>query len=44
MDTVLNILGYGLGYGIITIVIAVVIYVFVKLLTTGLDALTKNDD
>jgi len=40
MDTVLNILGYG----IITIVIAVVIYVFVKLLTTGLDALTKNDD
>lgn len=40
MDTVLNILGYG----IITVVIAVVIYVFVKLLTTGLDALTKNDD
>jgi Na+-transporting NADH:ubiquinone oxidoreductase subunit NqrD len=44
METIIDILGYGLGYGIITIVIAVVIYVFVKLLTIGLDALTKNDD
>lgn len=44
MDAILSILGYGLGYGIITIVIAVVLYVFVKLLTIGLDSLTKHDD
>jgi uncharacterized membrane protein YjfL (UPF0719 family) len=33
-----------IGYGFICAVIVVVLYVFVKLLTTSLDALTKNDD
>jgi hypothetical protein len=33
-----------LGYGFISVVVIGVIYVFVKVLTTGLDALTKNDD
>ena len=40
MDTLLNVLGYGF----ISIVIIGALYIFVKLLTTGLDALTKNDD
>ena len=33
-----------LGYGFIIVVLIGAIYVFVKLLTTGLDALTKHDD
>ena len=33
-----------LGYGFIVAVITGILYVFVKLLTTGLDALTKHDD
>jgi len=33
-----------LGYGFITLAVGGVLYIFVKLLTTGLDALTKNDD
>lgn len=40
MDTVINILGYGF----IAVALGGVLYVFIKLLTTGLDALTKNDD
>jgi hypothetical protein len=40
MDILLDILGYGF-IGLVTVGI---LYVFVKLLTTGLDALTKNDD
>jgi hypothetical protein len=33
-----------LGYGIIAVVVGSILYAFVKLLTIGLDALTKNDD
>ena len=33
-----------LGYGFIALVVGGIGYAFVKLLTTGLDALTKNDD
>lgn len=33
-----------LGYGIITVAIFGILYAFIKLFTTGLDALTKNDD
>jgi hypothetical protein len=33
-----------LGYGFVVVVIISILYVFVKLLTTGLDALTKHDD
>jgi hypothetical protein len=40
MELLLDILGYGF---IIAVLIGA-IYVFVKLLTTGLDALTKHDD
>jgi len=40
METLIDILGYGI---IISVIIGV-LYVFVRLLTTGLDALTKNDD
>jgi Flp pilus assembly pilin Flp len=40
MEILLNILGYGF----ISVVIIGALYIFVKLLTTGLDALTKNDD
>jgi len=32
------------GYGFITLALMGILYVFVRLLTTGLDALTKNDD
>ena len=44
MDTILDILGYGLGYGVMAVMIAGILYVFVKLLITGLDALTNHDD
>jgi hypothetical protein len=40
MELLLDILGYGF---IVSVLIGA-IYVFVKLLTTGLDALTKHDD
>jgi uncharacterized membrane protein YjfL (UPF0719 family) len=40
MDTLLEVVGYGF----ISIVIVGVLYVFVRLLTSSLDALTKNDD
>ena len=40
MEVLLDILGYGF----IFVVIIGALYVFVKLLTTSLDALTKNDD
>jgi hypothetical protein len=40
METLINILGYGI---IISVIIGA-LYVFVRLLTTGLDALTKHDD
>jgi len=33
-----------IGYGIISLVICGILYAFIKLLTNGLDALTKNDD
>ena len=33
-----------LGYGFISLVTVGVLYVFVRLLTTSLDTLTKNDD
>jgi hypothetical protein len=33
-----------LGYGFISIVLMGILYLFFRLLTTGLDALTKNDD
>jgi len=33
-----------LGYGFITTVAIGVVYLFVRLLTTGLDSLTQNDD
>jgi hypothetical protein len=40
MDTLLDVLGYGF----ISIVLMGILYLFFKLLITGLDALTKNDD
>lgn len=40
METLIDILGYG----VIIVTLVGVIYVFVKLLATGLDALTKHDD
>jgi hypothetical protein len=33
-----------LGYGFIALSLLGILYVFIKLLTTGLDALTKHDD
>ena len=40
MEVLLNLLGYGF----ISVVIIGALYIFVKLLTISLDALTKNDD
>jgi hypothetical protein len=33
-----------LGYGVIALVVGGILYAFVKLLATGLNALTKHDD
>lgn len=33
-----------LGYSVIALVVGGILYAFVKLLTTGLDALAKHDD
>jgi hypothetical protein len=40
METLIDIMGYG----IIVVVIAGALYVFIRLLTTSLDTLTKHDD
>ena len=40
METFIQILGYGF----VGAVLVGILYMFVRLLTSGLDALTKNDD
>jgi len=41
---IMEILRDILGYGFISVVIIGALYIFVRLLTTSLDTLTKNDD
>jgi hypothetical protein len=40
----MQILSEVLGYGIIAILAVIIIMAFIKILTSGIDALTKYDD